>query len=52
MAKNTKVSIKVKGSPKGVKKAISDILNQEPPSAPTMRQADFRDYQKRNNNAR
>jgi hypothetical protein len=42
MAK-TKVTIKVKGTPHGVKKALKQITAEDvEPSGPTLREADFR----------
>jgi hypothetical protein len=39
----TKVTIKVKGTPKGVRKALSQITASDvEPSGPTLREADFR----------
>jgi hypothetical protein len=49
MGNKTKVKISIKGSPKKVLNALQTITN--PDSAPTMRQADFRAYQKRVSNA-
>jgi hypothetical protein len=39
----TKVTIKVKGTPKGVRKALSQITAEDvEPSGPILREADFR----------
>jgi hypothetical protein len=41
----TKMSVKVKGSPKQVKKAIAELVSEVP--SPVLREADFRVRQKR-----
>lgn len=39
----TKVTVKVKGTPKGVRKALSQITAEDvEPPAPVLREADFR----------
>jgi len=44
MGKGTKVSIKVKGTAAGVKKALASVMSA--PDAPILREADFRNKAK------
>jgi len=37
-----KVTVKVKGTAKSVKKALSQIVNESPSTEPILREADFR----------
>lgn len=51
MGNKTKVSIKVKGTAHGVKKALSKIVSDMPVERTTpLREADFRGQAKRNSN--
>ena len=48
MGKGTKISIKAKGTARGVKKALSQILAVDVPEKATpLREADFRTQQKK-----
>jgi len=47
MAKATKMSIKIKGTPRGVKKALSQIVALPEEKPITYREADFRSQAKR-----
>lgn len=45
----TEVKIKIKGSPKGVRKALSQITAEDvEPAGPVLREADFRSKAKKN----
>jgi hypothetical protein len=52
MGKGTKVSVKVKGTAKGVRKALSQIVSDMPAKEVTYREADFRERQKRQADAK
>jgi hypothetical protein len=52
MGKGTKVKIKVSGSAAGVKKALSQIMSDTPAKESTYREADFRERQKRQADAK